>query len=52
MPNWNSNNITIVGPAEKIRQLWEAAKTADDGEFGLLSAMCAIPENLKNPETE
>jgi len=54
MPNWCSNNITIQGPTETIRQLWEDAQTAnhytvveDDVEvekvgFGLLNAMVPI----------
>jgi hypothetical protein len=54
MPNWCNNNITISGPAETIRQLWDDAQTAnrytvveDDVEvekvgFGLLEAMAPI----------
>jgi hypothetical protein len=54
MPNWCNNNITISGPADKIRQLWDTAQTAHvytvevDGEeitkreFGLLNAMAPI----------
>jgi hypothetical protein len=54
MPNWCNNNITISGPAETIRQLWDTAQTAHeftvevDGEeitkreFGLLNAMAPI----------
>jgi len=44
MPNWCSNSITISGPVETIRQLWEAAQTASDGKFGLLEAMAPIGE--------
>ena len=44
MPNWCSNSITISGPAETISQLWEDAKTANNGEFGLLEAMAPIGE--------
>jgi hypothetical protein len=42
MPNWCNNNITISGPAETIRQLWDDAQTADEGKFGLLEAMAPI----------
>ena len=56
MPNWCNNNITISGPTETIKQLWEDAQTAHvftvevDGEeitkreFGLLNAMAPIGE--------
>jgi hypothetical protein len=54
MPNWCNNNITISGPTETIKQLWDDAQTAHvytvevDGEeitkreFGLLNAMAPI----------
>jgi len=45
MPNWCNNNITISGPTETIKQLWEDAQTAGpDGGFGLLEAMAPIGE--------
>lgn len=49
MPNWCNNNITISGPTETIKQLWEDAQTAHtDSEgkpqFGLLEAMAPIGE--------
>jgi hypothetical protein len=56
MPNWCNNNITISGPTETIKQLWDDAQTAHvytvevDGEeitkreFGLLNAMAPIGE--------
>jgi len=45
MPNWCSNSITIFGPTETIKQLWEDAQTAGpDGKFGLLEAMAPIGE--------
>jgi hypothetical protein len=45
MPNWCSNSITIAGPTETIKQLWEDAQTAGaDGDFGLLEAMAPIGE--------
>ena len=42
IPNWNSNVITIEGPADKIRALWDSAKTQTDGF--LLEAMSPIGE--------
>ena len=47
MPNWCNNNITISGPTDKIKKLWETARTAhsdSDGnpQFGLLEAMAPI----------
>ena len=44
MPNWCSNSITISGPTETIRQLWEDAEAAE----GLLNAMVPMPEELKD----
>lgn len=43
MPNECSNTITIKGPTETVKNLWENA-TAEDG--GLLSAMVPQPENI------
>jgi hypothetical protein len=43
MPNWNSNAITIKGPVDKIRALWDAANP--NSEYaGLLEAMVPIGE--------
>jgi hypothetical protein len=42
MPNWCNNNITISGPTDKIKKLWETAQTAAEGKFGLLEAMVPI----------
>ena len=50
MPNWCNNSITITGPAETVKQLWEDAKTADNGEFGLLQAMAPMPAELEDTE--
>ena len=47
MPNWCNNSITITGPVETVKQLWEDAKTAHEGEFGLLSAMSPMPKELE-----
>jgi hypothetical protein len=44
MPNWNSNDITIDGPAEKIAALWAAANAGEDA--GLLNAMVPMPAEL------
>jgi len=49
MPNWCSNSITIQGPTETIKQLWEDAH-ADMGnntERGLLDAMFPMPRELQ-----
>ena len=43
MPNWCSNNFSITGNTESIKNLWEAAQTAGpDGGFGLLNAIAPI----------
>ena len=43
MPNWCSNNFSITGNTESIKDLWEAAQTAGpDGDFGLLNAIAPI----------
>jgi len=44
MPNWCNNSFSITGNTESIRELWEAAQTANDGEFGLLNAIAPIGE--------
>jgi hypothetical protein len=44
MPNWNSNTVTITGPAEKIEALWAAANSKPDS--GLLEAMVPMPKEL------
>lgn len=47
MPNWCNNNISISGPTDTIKQLWEAAN--QEGEAGgLLNAMVPMPERLKD----
>jgi len=43
MPNWCNNNISISGPTETIKQLWEDANREDGG---LLSAMAPQPEDM------
>lgn len=43
MPNWCNNSIEIVGPRDKIRAVWEAAKQEDGG---LLNALRPQPANL------
>jgi hypothetical protein len=58
MPNWCNNSITIQGPTETIKQLWEDAhwtetvKDEDDKDvsverFGLLQAMVPMPKELE-----
>ncbi len=44
MPNWCSNTITIEGPADKIRALWDAAQPAEGKDGSLLEAMVPIGE--------
>ena len=45
MPNWCNNSITISGPTETIKQLWEDAGSGED--FGLLQAMAPMPQELE-----
>ena len=45
MPNWCSNSITISGPKDKIKAIWEEA-TAEGDHKGLLEALVPAPENL------
>ena len=46
MPNWCSNSITIQGPTDTIKQLWEDAcnNAMRDPAKGLLDAMVPIGE--------
>ena len=44
MPNWCSNSITISGPTETIKQVWDDAHDGDN--FGLLNAMVPMPKEL------
>ena len=47
MPNWCNNNISISGPVETIKQLWEDANL--EGEAGgLLNAMVPMPVELRD----
>ena len=46
MPNWCNNNISISGPTETIKQLWEDANV--DDTYGLLNAIKPMPEALKD----
>jgi len=48
MPNWCSNNISIVGNTDTIKQLWEDATSTNEEntERGLLDAMVPMPEEL------
>jgi len=58
MPNWCNNNITITGPKDKIKKLWEDSHwtetyTEEDGTektvncFGLLNTMHPMPKELE-----
>ena len=46
MPNWCNNSITIAGPTETIKQLWEDAHP-DTEAFELLQAMAPMPAELE-----
>ena len=46
MPNWCNNSITISGPTETIKQVWDDAHVGDD--FGLLNAMVPMPTELED----
>ena len=45
MPNWCNNSFAITGNIESIKDLWETAQTANEGTFGLLSAIMPEPED-------
>jgi hypothetical protein len=49
MPNWCNNNISIAGPTDTIKQLWEDAHAdvGDNTERGLLDAMVPMPKELQ-----
>ena len=47
MPNWCNNSFSITGNTESIRELWETAQTADNGDFGLLNAIMPMPKELE-----
>jgi hypothetical protein len=47
MPNWCSNSITIEGPVDKIRAIWEQITfDPEDNEAGLLNALYPEPEDI------
>ena len=49
MPNWCNNSITITGPADKIKALWEQITfDPEDDEAGLLNAMHPMPVELND----
>ena len=45
MPNWCNNSFAITGNIESIKDLWDSAQTANEGTFGLLSAIMPEPED-------
>lgn len=50
MPNWCSNHISIRGPKDKIKALWDNAVALGD-TGGLLQSMVPIPADEQYPET-
>jgi hypothetical protein len=50
MPNWCNNGFSITGSTESIKELWETAQTADNGEFGLLNAIMPMPKELEGTD--
>ena len=45
MPNWCNNGITITGPVDQVKALWEQAQSNWKNEnYGLLNAMVPMPE--------
>jgi hypothetical protein len=52
MPNWCSNNFSITGCVESIKDLWDSAQTANDGEFGLLEAIAPQPDFPEEQEDQ
>ena len=47
MPNWCNNNITIQGPVELIKSIWEKITfDPEDDEAGLLNALYPEPADL------
>ena len=52
MPNWCNNNITISGPIETIKTLWEEAIQDADDETGLLNAMHPMPRELHDTDAD
>ena len=48
MPNWCNNSITISGPTETIKELWESASSIVAEEGGLLEAMSPMPAALND----
>jgi len=46
MPNWCNNSITITGPVDIIKPLYEQACSDADDETGLLDAMHPMPKEL------
>ena len=45
MPNWCNNTLTIQGPTETLKPLWEEANREDSG---LLNAMVPMPKALED----
>lgn len=51
MPNWCSNSISITGPKDKIKALWDAAQKDEQSGGGLLQAMHPMPASVGDEKT-
>lgn len=47
MPNWCSNNLSITGPKDKIKALWDHAQKPEEEGGGLLRGMRPEPDYNK-----
>ena len=47
MPNWCNNNITIEGPKDKIKKIWDSVQA--DEEKGFFNHLLPMPKELEEP---
>lgn len=52
MPNWCSNTISISGPKDKIRALWDATQKDENEGGGLLQALYPMPKAVGDEKTQ
>ena len=45
MPNWCNNNITIEGPKDKIKKIWDSVQA--DGDKGFFNHLVPMPKELE-----